>query len=237
MKQTKIFAGTALMMLFVILNAACAMASTSKINGHLDSIEGNAVSGWLWNSEAPDEAQEVTVTVTNIRTGEVAATNTAAADEYREDLAEDGIGSGNYGFHVEIDWDSLPEACYTVSLSSGQTSIARSLQYTNGDCEDCASGNLVSLGNFRLTSYCPCYQCSEGWGRRTSSGALASANHTVAVDPKVIPIGSRLMINGVEYVAEDVGGAVKGNHIDIYYNTHAETIQNGTRNAEVYLVV
>ena len=45
------------------------------------------------------------------------------------------------------------------------------------------------------------------------------------------------MINGVEYVAEDIGGAVKGNHIDVYYNTHAETLQHGTTTAEVYLIM
>lgn len=38
----------------------------------------------------------------------------------------------------------------------------------------------------------------------------------MAVDPDVIPLGSRIMIDGHEYIAEDVGGAVKGNVIDIY---------------------
>lgn len=98
------------------------------------------------------------------------------------------------------------------------------------------TGSLVPLGNFKLTAYCPCRICSEGWGRRTSSGALATASHTVAVDPRVIPIGSRLLINGQEYVAEDIGGAVKGHHIDVYYNTHAETRNHGTSSAEVFLI-
>jgi len=44
------------------------------------------------------------------------------------------------------------------------------------------------------------------------------------------------MINGVVYTAEDRGGAVRGNHIDIFFNTHAETRQHGTQSAEVYLV-
>ena len=237
MKKTRLLAGTMLVMLFTVFNAACALANTSKINGHLDSIEGDAVSGWLWNAGQPDESQTVTVTVTNTRTGEIVKEATTVADEYREDLAESGVGTGACGFHAVIDWESLPEACYTISLSSGQTTIARTLQYTNGECEDCQYENLQSLGSFRLTAYCPCRLCSEGWGRKTSSGALACANHTVAVDPKVIPIGSHLVINGVEYVAEDIGGAVKGNHIDVYYNTHAETLQHGTTSAEVYLVV
>ena len=44
------------------------------------------------------------------------------------------------------------------------------------------------------------------------------------------------MINGVIYTAEDRGGAVKGNHIDIFFNTHGETWAYGTRSAEVFLV-
>lgn len=84
--------------------------------------------------------------------------------------------------------------------------------------------------------YCPCRACSEGWGRHTCTGAVATAGHTIAVDPRVIPYGSKVMINGVVYTAEDRGGAVRGNHIDIFFNTHAETRQHGTQSAEVYLV-
>ncbi len=95
---------------------------------------------------------------------------------------------------------------------------------------------LRSLGVFRTTGYCPCRQCSEGWGRHTCTGAIAQANHTIAVDPRVIPYGSQVMINGVIYTAEDRGGGVKGNHIDIFYDTHAQTRQHGSRNQEVFLL-
>ena len=44
----------------------------------------------------------------------------------------------------------------------------------------------------------------------------AIEGHTIAVDPSVIPPGSVVLINGHEYIAEDIGGAVKGNVIDIY---------------------
>lgn len=95
---------------------------------------------------------------------------------------------------------------------------------------------LQSLGIFRTTGYCPCYRCSEGWGRRTSTGATATASHTVAVDPRVIPYGTKLMIEGVIYTAEDRGGGVKGNHIDIFFDSHTQTRQHGSRQQEVFLV-
>lgn len=108
---------------------------------------------------------------------------------------------------------------------------------TSDHTADTANSGLISLGIFKTTGYCPCYQCSEGWGRHTCTGAIASSNHTVAVDPRVIPYGSKLMINGTIYTAEDRGGGVRGNHIDIFYDTHSQTRQHGSRQAEVFLVV
>lgn len=236
MKKTRLMAGVLLCMIFTFLNAACAFANTVTIDGHLDSIEGCSIAGWLWDSAAQESSQPVTVTITNKSTGEIAAAAETLANEYREDLFNIGMGTGNYGFHVQIDWSSLPEAVYTVQLASGDVTLAQTLNYTNGVVTH-AHGSLVPLGTFKTTAYCPCYQCSEGWGRQTSSGALATANLTVAVDKRVIPMGSRLLINGQEYVAQDVGGGVKGNHIDIYFNTHGETRVHGVRNAEVYLIV
>lgn len=96
---------------------------------------------------------------------------------------------------------------------------------------------LQSLGMFRTTAYCPCHRCSEGWGRATSTGATAQANHTIAVDPRVIPYGTRLMIDGIIYTAEDRGGGVKGRHIDIFFDEHTQTRQHGSRQQEVFLVI
>ncbi len=93
-----------------------------------------------------------------------------------------------------------------------------------------------SLGIYHITYYCPCYECSEGYGRNTATGALATANHTIAVDPNIIPYGSRVLINGIVYTAEDCGGAINNKDIDIYVDTHAETLQGGSHYSEVFLV-
>lgn len=235
MKKTRQMAGILLTVIFTLLNAACAFANSTTIDGHLDSIEGNAIAGWLWDSAEPETSHTVTVTVTNKSTGEIAASIETEANEYREDLLSLGLGTGNYGFHVEVDWSSLPDSIYSVSLSTGDFTLSQTMTQTTG--ETYVHGTLVPLGTFKTTAYCPCRQCSEGWGRMTSSGALATANFTVAVDKRVIPIGSHLLINGQEYVAQDIGGGVKGNHIDIYFNTHGETTRHGVQNAEVYLIV
>lgn len=61
----------------------------------------------------------------------------------------------------------------------------------------------------------------------TKSGTKPLEGRTIAVDPDVIPLGTRVRVtcseypsvNG-EYIAEDIGGAIQGNRIDIYFNDH-----------------
>ena len=85
------------------------------------------------------------------------------------------------------------------------------------------------IGTFTLVAY---YQ-----GSITSTGTRPQANRTIAVDPKVIPYGSKVYIEGYgTYIAEDCGGGIKGNMIDIYMNTYNECIQFGRRTARVYII-
>ena len=92
-----------------------------------------------------------------------------------------------------------------------------------------------SLGTFRITHYCSCYYCCGGWGNATASGAYPTVGRTIAVDTSVIPFGTRVIINGNVYVAEDTGGAIKGNKIDIYVSDHATALRLGVYYTEVYL--
>ena len=92
-----------------------------------------------------------------------------------------------------------------------------------------------SLGEYVLTAYCSCSRCSGGWGSKTATGTKCKEGRTIAVDPKKIPYGSTVVINGHEYVAEDCGGGIKGNHIDIYFNSHQECLEFGRQKAEVFI--
>ena len=91
------------------------------------------------------------------------------------------------------------------------------------------------LGTFRITHYCSCYYCCGGWGNATASGRPATVGRTIAVDPRVIPLGSKVIINGNVYIAEDTGGAIKGNKIDIYVSDHSTALRLGVYYADVYL--
>ena len=57
---------------------------------------------------------------------------------------------------------------------------------------------------------------------------------TVSVDPSVIPLGSKVYVSGYGVaIASDTGSAIKGNIIDVYFNTHNECISWGRRQVEV----
>lgn len=91
------------------------------------------------------------------------------------------------------------------------------------------------LGSFKVTHYCPCYFCSGSWGANTATGTVPMPGRTIAVDPSVIPLGSKVEINGHVYIAEDTGGAIRGNKIDIYVSDHTTALNAGVYYADVYL--
>jgi 3D (Asp-Asp-Asp) domain-containing protein len=73
-------------------------------------------------------------------------------------------------------------------------------------------------------------------GNRTATGTWPSRG-TVAVDPEVIPLGTNLYIEGYgEAVAEDTGGAIKGQIIDLYMESEDECLQWGRRQVEVRVI-
>lgn len=92
------------------------------------------------------------------------------------------------------------------------------------------------IGSFKVYAYCPCNYCCGNTLGITATGTKATANHTVAVDPKVVPLGSKIIINGRTYVAEDTGGGIKGNKIDMFFNSHQEALQWGIKTLDVYLI-
>lgn len=97
--------------------------------------------------------------------------------------------------------------------------------------------SLLPLGQFRITHYCQCSICCGPWQDGiTSTGVTATTNRTIAVDPTQIPYGSQVVINGQVYVAEDCGGAIKRNCIDIYVASHAEGQAKGVYYTDVYLI-
>lgn len=60
------------------------------------------------------------------------------------------------------------------------------------------------------------------------------AGRTIAVDPKLIRLGSKVRMSGKEYIAEDTGGAIKGKRIDLFVGSHSEAMKFGKKLITVY---
>lgn len=94
------------------------------------------------------------------------------------------------------------------------------------------TGTSGQSGIYKVTAYCACMQCCGKTNGITASGVKATANHTIAA-PKTFAFGTKVVINGITYTVEDRGGAIQGNRIDIYMNSHAEALKWGVRYVEV----
>lgn len=98
------------------------------------------------------------------------------------------------------------------------------------------------LEDVTITHYDICVRCCGKVDGITASGVRATPYTTVAVDPSVIPLGADVLVDygdgaGLRrYRAEDTGGAIKGNRIDLCVSSHVEAQQLGRRTATVYWV-
>lgn len=93
---------------------------------------------------------------------------------------------------------------------------------------------MKPIGSFEITAYS--YHEGNGENYETASQRTPVPYQTVAVDPDVIPLGTRLYIEGIgEVRADDTGGAVKGRVID-YHVGYDETDSFGRKHRQVYII-
>lgn len=93
------------------------------------------------------------------------------------------------------------------------------------------------LGRFELTWYSPKELGKPLHKLKTSTGVLPKEGRTIAVDPKAIPYGSIVYIQGYGYfIAEDCGSAIQDNRIDIFTESHEYAIQQGRKVANVWVL-
>ena len=104
--------------------------------------------------------------------------------------------------------------------------------YVNGE----ASGTY--LGTFWITAYCPCPICCGEYSNMdnptTASGAPAVEGVTCAA-PSNFEFGTELIVDGHTYTVQDRGGAINGNHLDIYFSNHQAALNFATGYYDVYV--
>ena len=93
------------------------------------------------------------------------------------------------------------------------------------------------LGRFLITHYCSCRERNGKWtGQPTAAGTDYVEGRTIAVWKPQIPLGSKVVIGGHEYMAEDTGSGIKQNCIDSYVSSHQEALELGVYYTDVYLI-
>ena len=94
------------------------------------------------------------------------------------------------------------------------------------------------------TAYCPCERCCGSWALNrpdgivyTASGAEAVQGVTIAADWSIYPPGTVLFVEGLgEMVVQDRGGAIQGQKIDVYFESHDDALRFGRQNVRFYIV-
>ena len=158
----------------------------------------------------------------------------------------------------------IPILCLTLLLSVLLSNIISALwpnvelqtvESSTSSCVESESMELettthkaINLGQYKLTAYCPCEKCCGVFAAHrpldkegqeivyTANGSVAEEGYTIAADTNILPFGSLVKINGHVYQVQDRGGAITGNHIDIYFNSHQDALDFGVQYADIVLV-
>lgn len=83
---------------------------------------------------------------------------------------------------------------------------------------------------FTVTAYCPCEKCCGAYANGyAATGEKATQGVTVAADPSVLPMGTEIELDGHTYTVQDTGGAIAGNRLDLYFDSHEDALRWGVQ--------
>lgn len=115
----------------------------------------------------------------------------------------------------------------TTTAKKTTTTTAKKTTTTTAKKTTTTTGSYRTL-YVKTTAYCNCTICNGSWAwGPTASGVMPQQGRTIAVDKSVIPLGSKVEIDGHIYTAEDTG--VKGNSIDIFFSSHSVATNYGVK--------
>lgn len=173
------------------------------------------------NVHAAEKLGEVTASALNVRSGPSTAYSI--------------LGVVNKGDKVSVIEHTI-STWYKVKLSNGKIGYCSSKYLKSQDQIDSSTNKPTSDTDIAYTLDIKAYAYCTG--TITATGTKPTFGRTIAVDPKVIPYGTRVYIPEFDktFIAEDCGGGIKGNKIDIYMNTKEECINWGVRNITLYIL-
>ncbi len=126
------------------------------------------------------------------------------------------------------------------NASTNLTSDPLAQLNSNVKTPDKPTANFKQAIDMVATAYAPGSHDNDQWGDKTYMGTTVRPG-VIAVDPKIIPLGSRVYIqypdgHGEYALAEDTGGAIKGNRIDIAMRSDDKANGFGIQNVKVYVL-
>lgn len=180
--------------------------------------------------EQKTQTQEIPFTTETRTTGELYVGDSRVAQEGANGVEEITL---EYTYH-----DGEQVSCTQISSQVVTQPVTKIVENGSKQPTVQTSGGSLSYSK-ALTVEATAYS----GGGLTASGTNARVG-AIAVDPSVIPLGSRLYITSADgtswvygyAVAEDTGGAIKGNRIDLYYNSESQCNSFGRRTAKVYIL-
>ena len=170
--------------------------------------------------------------------------------------ADDSIKIGMRGDHVLTLQKLLSEKGFYIGALDGvfgnQTLKAtKTFQSSNGLTADGVADKETlqylarasnsefspSRSSRSMTMNASAYSAYDPGNSHYTYGGTYLRKGIIAVDPTVIPLGTRVFIPGYGHaIADDIGGAIKGNRIDMAFETHSEAMQFGRQQVTVYIV-
>ena len=132
-----------------------------------------------------------------------------------------------YQNDVEIERTVISEVVITEPVNKIVT-VQKKTETSRSASKSRTSTTVINGETYKVTAYCSCSKCCGKTTGRTASGTKATAGRTAAA-PAKFAFGTKLNIGGKIYTVEDRGGAIKGNRIDIYVNSHSAALQWGVK--------
>lgn len=137
------------------------------------------------------------------------------------------------------------EKVETVDLEEDTVVIEKSQVFDCSKvCNEQEKSEDITYIEFKVTAYCSCEKCCGVWANNRPEGKVYGAagkeliaGYSVAVDRDLYEFGTKFVDKyGNEYEAADVGGAVKGNHLDLYMSDHQEALNWGVKTLELAVI-
>ncbi len=147
-----------------------------------------------------------------------------------------GVSRANYKVRYEDGSEVSREELSRelVTEPTAQILLVGTLQEVSRGGENIRFSRAIEV---RSTAYCPCTKCCGPNAKGVTALGLPAKPGVIAVDPRIVPLGTRVYVDGYGYaLAADTGSAIKANRIDVCFETHEEALRWGMRNTKIYVL-